>query len=346
MKRRLLLVWLLLTAMGGAQQLLPGRERIPGAGSLMGMVQTPAGYPVRVFVTRPEKTSGKLPVIFVAAWLSCDSTEAPTGPTDGFIQLLFHITGRSGFVTYRVDKPGTGESGGPKCGDADFTTELQACQAAFAAMKRLPFVDASRIYVMGFSNGGGFAPLVAGDTPVRGYLVFSGWYKTWLEHMLEHERRRMKLSGLSETEINARMKQYATFYDLYLNGKKTPAAVIAGHPEFKVIWYDEPERQYGRPASFYQQLQALNLAEAWSQVNVPVLAVHGEYDWIMSADDYKLLVDAGNVRHPGSAVYVDWPRADHGLYTHTSEQKAFGRDPEQGYDPKLSEYVLGWLAGH
>jgi len=347
MKTRLLVVVpFLLIAFAMGQQLQPGREHIPGAESLMGMVQTPAGYPVRVFVTRPEKPSNKLPVIFVAAWLSCDSTEAPKGPTDGFTQLLFDIAGRSGFLTYRVDKPGTGESGGPKCGEADFTTELQAYQAAFASMKQLPFVDTTSIYVMGFSNGGGFAPLVAGDTPVRGYLVFSGWYKTWLEHMLEHERRRMKLSGLPEAEINARMKQYATFYDLYLNSKTTPGAVISEHPEFKAIWYDEPEHQYGRPASFYEQLQALNLAEAWSQVNVPVLAVHGEYDWIMSADDYRLLVGTVNARHPGSAVYVDWPKADHGLYTHASAEKAFHHDPQQGYDPKLSEYVLEWLKVH
>jgi len=81
-------------------------------------------------------------------------------------------------------------------------------------------------------------------------------------------------------------------------------------------------------------------------VNVPVLAVHGQYDWIMSADDYKLLVAALNSRTPGSAVYVEWPRADHGLYTHTSEEKTFGKDAEQGYDPKLTEYVLQWLAQH
>jgi len=348
MKKSLLQVvtLFLLTAFACAQQLQPGREHISGAESLMGMVQTSAGYPVRVFVTKPQNATGRLPAIFVAAWLSCDSTEAPKGPTDGFTQLLFDVAGRSGFATYRVDKPGVGESGGPKCGDGDFNTELAAYQAAFAAMKQLPFVDTSHIYVMGFSNGGGFAPLVVGDANVRGYLIFSGWYKTWLEHMLEHERRRMKLSGLSEIEINVHMKQYATFYDLYLNGKKTPGAVIAEHPEFRPIWYDEPEHQYERPSSFYWQLQALNLAKAWSQVNVPVLAVHGEYDWVMSAGDYKLLVEALNAHHPGSAVYVDWPKADHGLYTHASLQMAFGRDPNRSYDPKLSEYVLEWLQQH
>jgi pimeloyl-ACP methyl ester carboxylesterase len=199
---------------------------------------------------------------------------------------------------------------------------------------------------VGFSNGGGFAPLVAGNTPVRGYLVFGGWYKTWLEHMLEHERRRMKLSALGEPEINARMKKYSTFYDLYLNGKQTPGDIVRRYPELKEIWYDEPEHQYGRPAVFYQQLQGLNLAEAWAVVNVPVLAVHGQYDWIMSSDDYRLLVNTLNERRAGSAEFVEWPRADHGLYGHADLQKAFGRDPQQQYDPQLTDYVLNWLKQH
>lgn len=333
----------LLTSLTGAQELKPGREHIPGAESLTGTVQSSAGYPLQVYVTRPTNADGKLPVLFVAAWLSCDSTEAPQGPSDGFTQLLFDLAGRSGFATYRVDKPGIAGSGGPKCSELDFNTELDAYRSAFAAVRKLPFVDPSRIYLVGFSNGGGFAPLVAGDAPVRGYLVFSGWYKTWLEHMLELERRRMKFSGVSETDINMRMKQYATFYDLYLNHGKTPGEIIREHPEFKSIWYDEPEHQYGRPAAFYQQLQALNLAQAWSTVHASVLAVHGEFDWIMSADDYQLLVNALNARHPGTAEYVNWPRADHGLYTHASAELAFHRDAHQQYDPKLSDYVLGWL---
>jgi len=113
-------------------------------------------------------------------------------------------------------------------------------------MQSLDFIDPRRVYMLGFSNGGGFAPLVAGDAPVRGYMVFSGWYKSWLEHMMELERRRMKLSGLSEAEINGRMKKYASFYDLYLNRKLTPGEIVSRQPELKAIWYDEPSRQYVR----------------------------------------------------------------------------------------------------
>jgi pimeloyl-ACP methyl ester carboxylesterase len=335
-------------AAGAAQtlHLQPGREHIEGADVFMDSVPGGHGYSLRTFITRPKGATGKLPVIFMVGWLSCDSVEAPAGSDgDGFMRLFFDLASRSGYATYRVDKPGVGESAGPKCGDADFNEELAAYRAAFAAMQKVDFIDAKRIYMLGFSNGGGFAPMVAGGTPVRGYMVFSGWYKTWLEHMLEHERRRMKLSGLSEQAINSRMKLYGSFYDLYLNGKLTPGEVIAQRPEMKEIWYDEPTRQYGRPAAYYQQLQQLNLAMEWQQVNVPVLAVHGEYDWVMSADDFKLLVNEIDSRR-GAATYQEWPHADHDLMEHESQQKAFGRDPEKKYDPRLSDFVLDWLKKH
>jgi len=347
MKTMLMLALTLAMSVGGlALDLQPGREHIPGAETLMGMAPSPAGYPLRIFVTRPQGASGKLPVLFVVGWLSCDSVEQPKGPTDGFIQLVWDLAGRSRFATFRMDKPGVGDSGGPKCEQADFDVELQSYRAAFAAINDISFLDATRVYIVGFSNGGGVAPLVAENSAVRGYLLFGGWYKTWLEHMLEHERRRMKLSGSSEPEINARMKKYATFYALYLNHRQTPGDVFQAHPELQEIWYDKPDSQYGRPASFYQQLQTLNLADAWLKVNAPILAVHGEYDWIMSADDYRLLADAVNQRRPGSVEHVEWPRADHGLYTHSDPQKAFRNDPQAKYDPKLSEFVLQWLAKH
>lgn len=342
----LLLVSLIPLQPAASQNLLPGRERITGADVFRGSVQAPGGYALRTFITRPQHASGKLPVIFMVGWLSCDSVEQPNGPEDGFIQLLTDLASRSGFVTYRVDKPGVGESGGPACGETDFQTELAAYRAAFAGLGSIDFIDTSRIYILGFSNGGGFAPLVAEKTPVRGYLVYGGWYKTWLEHMLEHERRRLKFKGVPPADINLQMKAFATFYDLYLNGKQTPGAVIQQRPELKDIWYDKPGTQYGRPASFYHQLQALNLPQAWQQVSTPVLAVHGEYDWIMSGDDYRLLVSDLNARHPGTAEFVEWPRADHVLQTHQSAQKAFGSDPQKSYDPKLSDFTLRWLKQH
>src|SRR5205807_4501412 len=102
------------------------------------------------------------------------------------------------YATFRVDKP-------EPCADLDFDKELAAYRTAFAALGEVPFIDAARVYIVGFSNGGGIAPLVSAKA--AGYLVFSGWYKTRLEHMLEHERRRMHRTGVSEADVSERMKQ-------------------------------------------------------------------------------------------------------------------------------------------
>jgi pimeloyl-ACP methyl ester carboxylesterase len=89
--------------------------------------------------------------------------------------------------------------------------------------------------------------------------------------------------------------------------------VIAQHPEWKDLWYDTPNGQYGRPAAFYQQLQALNLGEAWQKVNAPVLVIRGSADDIMSQADSQAIAEIVNRVHPGHARYLEIEGMGHGL---------------------------------
>lgn len=91
-------------------------------------------------------------------------------------------------------------------------------------------------------------------------------------------------------------------------------SIIERPPEWKPFWYDAPDGQYGRPAAFYQQLQALNLGEAWQNVTVPVLVLRGTADKIMSDTDARALAENVNRAHPGSARYEEIKDADH-LFT-------------------------------
>src|SRR5262249_44602603 len=153
-------------------------------------------------------------------------------------------------------KPGVGESQGD-CAKADFQSELEGFQAAFDSMSKYDFIDTDRVFVVGLSNGGGFSPLVARGHRVRGFVAAGSWGRTWYEHMLELERRRlMQETTLSPAQINDAMKEFTDFYNLYLIKGMTPGQVLAQHPEWKSLWYDSADGQYGRPAAFYQQLQA------------------------------------------------------------------------------------------
>jgi pimeloyl-ACP methyl ester carboxylesterase len=289
------------------------REHFDHATVLYDFVTNSRGQKLRTFVTHPNNINGKVPAIFFVGWLSCDSMESPDPNTgDGFGILLRRLIDQSGYATVRMDKPGVGESQGD-CANADFESEMSGWQAAFDAMSKYDFIDLDRIFVAGLSNGGGFSPLAVRNHPVRGFVSCGSWGRTWYEHMLELERRRLVAEKKAPAEVNAAVKAFAEFYQLYLIRGMTPGQVLAQHPEWKTLWYDSADGQYGRPAAFYQQLEALNLGEVWEKVKAPVLVIRGGSDTVMSRADSESIAQTVNQIHPGNARYLQFDDMTHGF---------------------------------
>src|SRR5260370_22080025 len=164
------------------------RESYPNVDVIYDSIAVSRGERMRTIITKPDDAKGKLPVICVAGWLSCDSVEAP-GDTKDATGIVFRGLGQPpGFCLFRLDKQGVGDSEGV-CGENDFESELTGYRAAFHALSRFDFIDTNRVYILGISNGVGFAPLVLETQPeqghVRGLVSVGGWEKTGLEHMLE-----------------------------------------------------------------------------------------------------------------------------------------------------------------
>jgi len=304
----------LLVVVGPAQAASPPpREHFERAEVLYDWVSNSRGDKLRTLVTRPKQTLGKVPLIFFVGWLSCDSVEYPNGETDGFGALIRRLIEQSGYATMRVEKPGAGESQGTRCDRADFQGELEGYQAGLEAVEHYPFIDLDGIVIIGISNGGGIAPMVAGKHRVRGFIAAGGWGRTWYEHILELERGRLARRGKSPAAINEAVKQFSEFYNFFLIQRMKPGEIISAHPEWKGLWYDSPDGQYGRPASYYQQLQTLNLGRAWQQVEAPVLVLRGSSDEIMSRADSEAIAQSVNSAHPGRARYLEIERMTHGF---------------------------------
>jgi pimeloyl-ACP methyl ester carboxylesterase len=318
-------------------------ESYPGVAVGYDTVRDSAGHRLRLIVTRPQ-SGARVPAILVVGWLSCDSVEAPAGTRDSSQLVLRAIAALPGFATVRLDKAGVGDSEGD-CARTDFETELSGYRAAFRKIKEYPFVDVERVFLFGMSNGGGFAPLVAEGAPVRGYVVDGAWVKTWYEHMLEIERRRLALAGTAPAELNARMKQVEQLYSGFLLDRRAPRQLLEQHPELKAVWDGGTDDLYGRPVEYYQQLQDLDLMAAWSRVAVPVLALHGEFDWIMSRADHELIVDLVNHNAPGTAEFVELPATGHTFEHYPSLPAAFQGMPGP-FDPAIAGRVTGWFERH
>src|SRR5947199_9666916 len=58
------------------------RESYPNVDVIYDSVTAPDGKRLRTIITKPRNAKAKLPLIFVAGWLSCDSVEAPTNTKD------------------------------------------------------------------------------------------------------------------------------------------------------------------------------------------------------------------------------------------------------------------------
>ena len=321
------------------------RESYAHADIVYNHVTDAKGQRLRLTVTKPKNATGKVPVIFIAGWLSDNPVESPDIMQDEISQLFRGLIENSGFAMVRVDKPGSGDSDGAAA-TGDFDTELAGYQLAFREMARFDFLDLGRVFVFGLSNGGGFAPLVAQGAPVRGYVSMGGWVKTWYEHMLEIERRIATLSGQTPGAVNARQKQIAELYTDYLVHGRAPADIFRDKPQLRPLWTDPtPDVQYGRHYTYYQQLQKLNLAEAWSKVTVPTLVMHGEFDWIMSREDHELIAAWVNKNTPGAAEFVPVPRTGHGYQNFASWEKSFAWQAD-AFDETHLTRVIDWLKKH
>jgi len=322
-------------------------ETYPNVDVIYDTVIAPNRQKLRAIITRPHDSQGRLPVIFLAGWLSCDSVEAPEGTKDASGLVSQILAKMPGYCTFRIDKPGVGDSEGD-CGKTDFDTELAGYRAAFRSLANYDFIDKDEVYILGMSNGGGFAPLVAEtDTEqqqVRGYAVIGGWVKTWFEHMLEIERRRFTLMGRTPAQVNERMKGVITLYHELLIRNRPVTDILEMQPKLVDLWPEGADRQhlYGRPLAFYQQLQKLNLAAAWSKVKVPTLVMHGEYDWIMSRDDHEIIARIVNGNTPGAARFVELPQSGHTFQHYGSMQEAFA-GKELPFDPDVTHVLTDWF---
>ena len=321
-------------------------EAYPNAIVMYDSVTAPDGKHLRTIITKPRDAKGKLPVIFVAGWLSCDSVEAPADTKDESGLVFRGLAQLQEFALFRMDKQGVGDSEGD-CGETDFESELTAYRAAFRALKNYDFIDANRIFILGISNGGGFAPLVpesdAEQAQVRGYISIGGWVKTWFEHMLEIERRRFELMGKSPGEVNDRMKSAATLYHEWLIEGRSLDDILKEQPQLADLWPEGKDHThlYGRPLAFYQQLQKLNLGVAWSRVKAPTYVLRGAFDWIMSREDSELISTYVN-KNGDLASFYEIPDTGHTFQHYLSLADAF-KGKKAPFDPKMIGLLADWL---
>jgi pimeloyl-ACP methyl ester carboxylesterase len=315
-------------------------ERIDGVELRHGEALTEKGYRVRTYTSRPQGAAGRLPLVVFIPWLSCDPVENPRNQPDGWSLMLRVVMRESGAQVVRIEKPGVGDSEGPDCSKTDLEDDMAAFRAGIRGALADPGADPQRLVLFGGSVGMALVPILAQEFKPHAIVAAGGFTRTWLEHMLDIERRRLTLSGKAPAEVNAAMRMFASFYADVLERGQTPAQAIAAHPQWKPFWYDEPEHQYGRHIRYYQQLQRLDVEGAWHKVAVPTLIVWGEYDWIMGRDESDRA--AAIVRRAAPVTYLVRPGMNHHFFRYKDEGAAFA-EKDGTFDAQAATQIAAWI---
>jgi dienelactone hydrolase len=148
-----------------------GVDRLANATFTYAHVALDDGTRLRTIVSTPTDTALPAPAVLLLQGGGCGSIDVPMAGSAGPNSLV-HAIAAAGFVTMRVDKPGTGDSEGPPCAETGYLEELGGYRAALRALLANPAVDAEQIFLVGMSLGGFFAPIVARDAPIAGIAVY------------------------------------------------------------------------------------------------------------------------------------------------------------------------------
>ena len=298
----------------------------------------------RVIVTRPKSTMAA-PAIFYLQGISCSSVDEPLTPESPIQKFLTEFS-NSGFVTYRVEKSGIGDSQGPPCAGIDFATELSGYRAALEHLASLSYVDPNRIFLFGHSMGGVFAPVLAKDFPVRGVIVYGTIGTPLKTYFLENDARQLGLRGMSAAGIQRGAGEMTTFIDLFFVQQKTPADVLAEAPLLKGflnVRDSDAQRFHGRHYGFWHQLDDIGLPSPWREVPVPSLILWGAADFAASRGDHVLIAETVNSIRPGGATFVELKDIGHGFDTARTMKDSMDRHMAGEFNAAAAAESLRWM---
>ncbi|MEM8836207.1 MAG: alpha/beta fold hydrolase [Planctomycetota bacterium] len=313
-----------------------------GAGVVAGSVRTPQGL-ARTFVSVPNDLgrNEKRPAVFLIQGSPCISIELQPGPS--WMRRVLQPISDAGYVTFRVEKPGVGDSQGVGCAACGFEDELTAYEAGLEQLLSLDFVDPERVVIFGFDIGGMVAPILASDAPVAGIATFGAPIRSWHEQLMHRVRSAFESTGSPQFAVEDRMLDARALLSKIFSDDATRVEILDRHPEF-----DELLSQTligSRSPAYHRQLDRRNVAAAWEGVLGPVLLLHGEFDAMTPLDESRRIADMLNEFDSGRASLIVLPGMDHLTTVHGSALQARQRPGQGDTTDALTRTFLVWMEG-
>ncbi len=285
-------------------------------------------------VTKPKGAAGRLPaVLFISGSGAQDRNGLSAGIDLGTHEILDRLTS-DGFLVLRVDDRGAGESS-PLPPDASYLDLVGDARAALEFLARRDDVDPARIALIGHSEGGETAPLLAAESPrVAAVVLMAAPGRSLLAIITDQNRMALEQSGLSGDELEKQLNDVvALLKRLCGTGAIDPAELPAD------------QRSVLTNRAWLQSHALQDPIATIRRVRCPVLILQGAKDFQVSLErDARALEAALSVaEHPDHELRA-FAELDH-LFKKVPGAKSELADyaKDRRVDAEFLDVLSGWL---
>ena len=318
---------------------------------------------LRSIIYTPKKLvkGKKYPALYFIQGYTCDSVEWGRAPNLTIRQALESVVS-AGYVVYRIEKFGVGDSSGPtQCGQVDFTTELSGFEAGMKQLKSLKYVDANNVHIFGHSLGGLYAPVLATKSPVASVVAYGSVVKPWYDYMLDIYAEQTVIFGTDPKEAQANRNRVQPLLHALLNTDRTMDSIRKDKAFSDALASNQVpldgDSLFQRHYTFFRDLnQNYDFQKIWSKVNTPSLAIHGEYDIQAINDNWTHdILNSVNTNGKTLAERVILEKTEHSIVKFSSMDELLAAmrnrtlnpaNPGENYSKGIEEILLNWLKRH
>ncbi len=299
----------------------------------------------------------KAGVMFIQGF-TCDSIDYGMVPNITISQLLRHYVA-AGFTVFKMEKPGVGDSLGPRdCMDYEFNYENAAFHAGLAHFKSYPEINPDKVFIFGHSLGVLHGATIAAKGKAYGVMGYGGVFKNWHDYMQDvFSKQSVSYWGVSEEQARDNLELIKPLLKDWMISDKDWAEILEEQTTKEVLESQllviNGEQVMGRHYSFFRAISRHDFQNDWANSQSHVLMMHGEYDIQTVESGWQDdIAEHVNRHRPGTATAMSFERTEHALMQYPSvdalleamANRQFNpADPGEHYNSDIAEASLGWM---
>jgi pimeloyl-ACP methyl ester carboxylesterase len=301
----------------------------------------------------PEK-QGNFPVVILISGSGPQNRDEELLGHKPFLIISDYLT-KKGIAVLRYDDRGTGQSKGDfqVATTADFATDVES---AIAFLKTRKEINKTKIGLVGHSEGGVIAPMVASENKDVDFIVLlAGTGIRGDKLLLLQQESFLKASGATESEIIKSTERNAKAFDMVIKSNddqklkkdlsnllnETPTGEIPNglsKEDFVTLHVNQIT------SPWMQYFLKLDPSKKLEKVKCAVLAINGEKDLQVPSKENlgaikKALTKSGNK----NVTTHEFPNLNHLFQECTTGLPSEYAEIEQTISPKVLEEVTNWI---